>query len=242
MRLIGILVWYDEAPSWLAAAVASLIHVAGVDHLVAVDGAYQLLPEGRAHSGSEQHAAIREVCHGAGCGLTLHAPAEPWIGNEVEKRSFAFKLAEQVAAIGEDWYFMIDADEVVTSAPDLHLLLAGTDEDIGTVWLRTRFDPHASDETAEVARSTYWPREGLARSHRLFRSVAGMRAVDNHYTYAIGEARVSIIGQHDAVDALVELEHRTAFRDLARREQQQCYYRRRDELGIETPTTVEAAA
>lgn len=242
MRLIGILCWFEEAPSWLAATVSSLIHVAGIDHLVAVDGAYALLPEGRAHSGSEQHDAIREVCQATGCGLTVHAPAEPWAGCEVEKRSFAFQLAEQVATVGEDWYFVVDADEVVTFAPDLRELLAAADEEVGTVWLNERFDPHASPHNEQVAQRTYWPRESRQPSNRLFRAAPRLRAVDNHYTYMVGNGRVLIVGNREAaVDTHVEMEHRTGLRDLARREQQKRYYARRDELGIETPT-VEAVA
>ena len=237
MRIIGVLCWFEESPSWLAATVTSLVHLAAIDHLVAVDGAYALLPDGRAHSGSEQHDAIREVCQAAGCGLTVHTPADPWLGNEVEKRSFAFQLAEQVATIGEDWYFVVDADEVIQSAPDLHALLAETDEDVGTVWLNERFDPHAKPHNEQVAQMTYWPRESRQPSNRLFRAVERLRAVENHYTYMHGNGRVLIVGNQDAaVDTRVELEHRTGLRDVARKLQQTRYYDRRDELGIETPT------
>ncbi len=95
MRLIGILSWYDERPDWLAATVASLAK-AQVSHLVAVDGRYALYPDSRPSSPGVQHDAIVETCRGAGMGLTMHIPTEPWAGNEVAKRTFCFELAETV--------------------------------------------------------------------------------------------------------------------------------------------------
>src|SRR6266498_1360247 len=57
LKIIAILSWFDESPSWLSACVASLAR-AGCSHLVAVDGAYRLYPDGRPHSGIAQQDAI----------------------------------------------------------------------------------------------------------------------------------------------------------------------------------------
>jgi hypothetical protein len=65
MKLIGLLSFYDEAPSWLSAAIASH-HPAGLTHLVVCDGAYELFPDGRARSGIEQYDAINATCEGLG--------------------------------------------------------------------------------------------------------------------------------------------------------------------------------
>ena len=94
MKLIAILCWYDERPSWLAGVTASLARLQ-VAHLVAVDGAYGLYPKGHGCSGTEQQQTIVETCRAAGIGTTVHTPPEPWFGNEVEKRNLAFQLAAQ---------------------------------------------------------------------------------------------------------------------------------------------------
>lgn len=233
MKLIAVLSWYDESPSWLAGCVSALCSRCRIDHLIAVDGAYGLFPGGRGSSGPEQHAVIHETAAAGGAGVTIHAPGQPWDGNEVEKRAFAFALAETVST-PDDWYFVIDADEVVTSSPDLHQLLAVSDLDVATVTLVERHDPHATEETADAARSFVWDRESRSPSHRLFRAHRGLRPVGNHFTYLTANGPVHISGRADTTDARVEVEHRTRFRDLSRRQLQQRYYDRRDRLGIES--------
>jgi hypothetical protein len=242
VKLIAILAWYDESPSWLAATVSSLVHHCEIDHLVAVDGAYALLPGGRPFSGFEQHQVIDEICRGSQVGLTLHAPREVWFGNEVEKRSFAFQLAEQVTGDDRDWYFVIDADEVVTSALGLRQRLEATDHDVGVLSLFERFDPHATPGASKVAHRAYLPREAACPSQRFFRALRRLHVAENHYTYLDGNGRMLWRADpqlEPAIDTRVEMEHRTQLRDIARREQQQAYYRRRDELGVERVFTVE---
>ena len=237
MRLIGILSWYDEAPSWLAACVSSMIERARIDHLVAVDGAYALLPNGRAYSGFEQHQLIDEICRGSDVGLTLFAPQEPWLGNEVEKRSFAFRLAETVAEIGEDWYFIMDADEVVTSALGLKHVLSTTDEDVGHTWFYERLDPFVSPGYAKLAAQTFIPREDRIMVRTVFRALPRLHVAENHFTYITDAGHIlwngGNGGEVGTVDTRVEIEHRTRLRDQARKAQQIEYYLRRDKLGLE---------
>lgn len=246
MKIIAILCWYDESPSWLAATLSSLSTHVQADHVVAVDGAYALLPGGRAFSGFEQHQIISELCRTGEMGLTLHAPSEVWLGNEVEKRSFAFQLAEQVAGSEDDWYFVIDADEVVTHAFGVRETLERTDEDVGRVSLFERFDPNQTPTASRVAHNTSIPRESACPSPRFFRALRSLHVAENHYTYVAGNGRMLQVADHHhqgaAAELHVEMEHRTRLRDMARREQQQSYYRRRDELGIERPFVAEVAA
>src|SRR6266498_2079930 len=157
MKLIGILTWYDEAPSWLAACVSSMIQHAQIDHLVAVDGAYGLVPGGRAFSGFEQHQVIDEVCRATPVGLTMFTPQEPWLGNEVEKRSFAFELAEIITDGEDDWYLVLDADEVVTHSFGIREILEQTEYDLGMVSLFERFDPHVTPGASKIARRVNMP-------------------------------------------------------------------------------------
>lgn len=237
MRLIGILSWYDESPSWLAACVSSMISHAEIDHLVAVDGAYGLLPGGRPFSGFEQHQVIDEICRASQIGLTLYAPREPWLNNEVEKRAFAFTLAETVAELEEDWYFLMDADQVVTYAGGIKHILENTDEDVGETWFYERFDPFADGNDGLVARRVDMPREARMPVRTVFRALPRLTVVDNHFTYIADGGAVLWNGGNGgtvpAVDTRCEIEHRTRLRDMARKQQQAAYYRRRDEMRAE---------
>lgn len=230
MKLIALLSWYAENPAWLAACVASL-EKAGVDHLIAVDGAYMLFPSGKAKSAPIEHAAVVETAHALGLGLTMHTPQTTFTGNEVEKRSLLFELAEQVAKPG-DWYMVMDADQVITEAPaDLKARLERTELDVAEVTFYETNDqgnPHLPPE------------------HRypvpiLFRALPGLRVQGNHYTYALPDGRL-LWGQgvpgREIAEALsvpdVRVLHRNQHRHPDRTRDRHAYYRRRDELRIET--------
>jgi hypothetical protein len=221
VKIIGVLSYFDERPSWLAGVVAGL-YKAQVSHVVAVDGAYGLYPGGRPYSGPEQQASIVEVCRSLEMGCTWYAPQEPYFGNEVEKRNIAFRLAEAVAEPFEDWYFLADADHFVTSALGLthRLREAPDDHDAGMV----RFcEPYGAI-----------PSWGPLRC--VFRAIPGLKFEGNHYTYRTPDGRDLHAPDEPALDlSCVEVEHRTAHRDRYRKELQQDYYRRRDEMGVEQP-------
>ena len=219
MRLIGILCWYDEQPPWLAGVVASLAKVE-VSHLIAVDGAYALYPNGKPYSGPMQHQTIIETAAAVQMGCTIHTPAEPWFGNEVEKRNFAFQLAEQIAEPNEDWYFLVDADHFVSTAIGHTKVLAETDADCGEVRF---FERYGGIESGGMLRC-------------IFRAVPGLRFDTNHFTYRLPDGR----NLHDPTEPvaachMIEVEHRTMNRDRWRKESQQSYYTRRDELRVEYP-------
>lgn len=71
----------------------------------------------------------------------------------------------------------------------------------------------------------------------VFRALPRLHVACNHFTYLSGNGRVlwngGPGGQVPTVDTRCEIEHRTRLRDVARKEQQAEYYRRRDELGVE---------
>lgn len=223
MKIVAILCWYDERASWLAGVVASLAK-ADVSHIVAVDGAYALYPGGKPYSGSEQQDSIRETAHALQMGCTIVTPQEVWFGNEVEKRNHAFAIAETLTS-DEDWYFLVDADHFVTSALGLRGQLEQTDCDVGEV--------------------RFWERYGAIESggplRCVFRALRGLRFDSNHYTYRIPDGRDLHAPTEPTVDLnMVEVEHRTMHRDRYRKETQQRYYSRRDELGVEQPAEVTA--
>src|SRR5581483_6809914 len=133
VKVHGVLIWYDERPSWLAGCVASLARAC--DTLTAIDGAYFLYPGSleRPRSAVDQATAILEAAYGAGLAVTLHVPSEPWFGNEVEKRSYSFQVACARSELGVDWIIVFDADMLVDFvAADLREQLARTSEDTGT--------------------------------------------------------------------------------------------------------------
>lgn len=225
MKLIAILSWFDEQPSWLAGVVAGL-HVAEVSHVVAVDGAYALYPGGRAHSSMEQHGAIAEVCRQLGMGLTLHTPAEPFFGNEVEKRSLSLRLAETVAEPFEDWYMVVDADDFVVSAVDHMRRLVETDCDAGDA----RFIEAYGDVPV-----------GGCPLRCFFRAIPGLAYEGNHYTVRAPDGRDLHDPREPAADlSFLEIEHRTRERSRYRKQAQQEYYARRDRERVESAPAVAA--
>jgi hypothetical protein len=222
MRIIGLLSWYEEPASWLAECVASAARLC--DHLIAVDGPYALFPGAvrKPASGMEQAEAIAHVAAGAGMGCTIHAPRQPWWGNEVEKRDFMFRLGSTMAEPG-DWFLRIDADEVLTQVPDdTRTLLAAT--------------------SLDVAEVTMWERDDLDSQFPirvLFRALPGIGIQQAHYVVtAPGESGTRVLCGNEVkhraepAEALwdVRLEHRTRQRSPLRRQLKNDYYARLPEI------------
>lgn len=218
--LTALLAWFDEDPRQLAACILSLTR-ADVGHVVAVDGAYALYPGGTRHSPAEQHLAIQYACGEAGIGLTLHAPPDVWHGNECEKRTALFALGEAVAGDG-DWLLIIDADEIVHSAPEgLHGWLEQSEHDVAEV---TMHDPllAPADETT---------------LRRLYRAQP-ITVEGNHWTHKRADG--SVIAGHpgeqdpDCLDLRAfRMEHRRHARAGARVETQGTFYDARNATGEE---------
>lgn len=223
-RIIGLLSWFDEPVETLVACLTGLWG-AGVDHVVAVDGAYALFPDARAVSPVNQYAAIVLACRDLHMGLTLHAPPEPWEGNEVQKRTFLFALALTVAD-HDSWFWVMDADQVVMRVPDdLKDRLAATEHDTAEV--------EFLDVVALRANQPDWPARFVVRD--LFRAQP-ITVRTNHATYVSGDGRV-LWGyeSHDkplspALDLSAEIlvEHRPDRRSQDRQLAKLCYYAERD--------------
>lgn len=237
MKIIATLCFYDEPPAWLAATVASCARLC--NHIVAVDGAYQLFPGANAKptSSAMAHEVLVQAAAAAGIGLTLHVPTRPWPGNEVEKRSLMLQLAAAVGEPGVDWVFTIDADEVVTFASDLvRSDLAETDLHVATT--TTVESSPAADDTQRAAY------EAGARPYRhLMRLLPGLRVVGAHWVY-MGEVDGETVclqgvnGLHDMEPALdlthaVRKEHRHAWRSRKRLDDASAYYTVRDQTVAE---------
>lgn len=217
MQLIALLAWYDEEPKHLATCVASLAK-AGVGHLVAVDGAYALYPDGEPLSDGRQQLAIQYMCAEIGIGLTLHTPRAVWEGNEVEKRQCLFDLALTVADEG-DWFLVIDADEVIAEAPlDLFETLGTTPHQVAQITHRELAAVVANDPTWE-------PDTPLLRLYR----AQPIKVDGNHYTHRNPAGEV-ICGHVDQMqvewaDATeLRIDHRRGLRAPERQHTQGTYY------------------
>jgi hypothetical protein len=235
VRLIGLLSFYDEPIADLTSCIKGL-HDAGVDEIVALDGAYALYPDGKPASHPNQHAAIHLACRQLGMGCTLHVPASVWSGNEVEKRTVLFKHAWAVAEPG-DWFWVMDADQVVTKVPDdLRDRLTATDRDSAEV--------EFFDTVAAKIRQPDWPERFAVRD--LFRAQP-ITVQTNHCTYVAGDGRLlwggngDMVVEHDGrplepcldLTDLVEVEHRPDRRPTDRLRAKLVYYRQRDDAKIE---------
>jgi len=232
MRIVGLLSWYEEDPAWLAEMIASL-PTAGIEHLIALDGAYALFPGGTATSDASNVQAIQAACEAAGITYSIHQPVEVWEGNETEKRSALFELAEQVTD-ESDWYFVMDADETITVVPENFIArLEETNLDVGMV----TFQEPPQEETGP-APNFRWQRKRRYPIRVLFRAIRGLRVVGNHWTYVTPHGR-RLWGQNKrtletALDCTdLEIFHRSDLRNEARRADQYAYYETRDQEQVE---------
>lgn len=210
--------WYAEKPEWLAELVASL-GAAGVDHVVAIDGAYAAFPDARGNSGSEQGAVVSATALGAGMGVTVHQPrnVDPWWGNEVEKRTALFTLGHHVAEAGTDWLMVVDADEVVLSHIN-RAKLEAIEEDVADV---------------TIVQGGSFPMRKMFRAQESGISVQGY-----HARYVTGDGR-TLWGPGEEIDTLagnmldVRVRHRPDLRQSARRRDKEDYYTMRERLRLE---------
>jgi hypothetical protein len=235
VKIVALLNFFDEKPSWLAATVASCALFC--DHLVASDGGYFLFPGARSHSGPAAHEAISETAYASGIGCTIHAPSDVWYGNEVEKRNHLVQLGMTIVEPG-DWFFRIDADEVVTDVPeDVRERLERTDMNVGGVTLWWRSTLAGSGASDEVMREV--DAEGSQQQMRfLLRALPGLR-VEGAHNFYVTDDKV-LYGRADMHDQLpledfhdLRVEHRHHERLRIRNERADEFNRRRDSLGIE---------
>ena len=236
-RVIGLLSWYNESPSWLAATVASFGKV--IDHLIAVDGPYAAYPHnGRIKSDPEQAEVIQRTCDALGVGLTLYQPTEAFFGNEVEKRSLAFTIA-LANARPEDWIWVFDADEVLTKYPrELRTRLDCIERDAVEVTLTSR---QGYEDAGDVDQIVPLPTDSRQDLRMIFRALPGLRVLGRHDVYVAGPdsdptflwGPTTYPIEPAARIGDVEVEHRTHRRAAHRKQASHDYYRTRDALGLE---------
>lgn len=209
MRLIALLAWYDEPAAWLRDGVDGLAE-AGVDHLVAVDGAYQAFPHRQHLSPTQQVQALTSRCRLANVALTVHRPDRAW-RDEMEKRTFMFRLADTFARPDVDWLWVNDADHIPVATEGLKDRLSTTVEDAASIRLES-----------EWFRCLYRHQPGISVTH-------------NHYTYELADGTRLWTGPHNvhAVPCAflegVRVKHRTTERSKPAQEAKAVYWKARRE-------------
>lgn len=229
MNVVALLSFYDEPVGRLVRCVDGLAQ-AGVAHLVAVDGRYDAFPDDRDVSPADQRAHLDGACRHHGIGLTMFVPSGSWLGNEPQKRTMLFTLGLACADPG-DWFWVIDADMVVTKAPPegvaTHLAL--TDREAAEVSI--------IDVPARQAKRPDWPESFPMRC--LFRAQPIAVGPQHWHYYSLHDGHsiwkgTDREGLEEPLDltGLVEVEHQ-AMRDAARNLKRSQYYTRRDNTGLE---------
>lgn len=176
------------------------------DLLVAADGAYAHFPGAadKPVSDNEAHHAIGEAAREAGLTLYTVVNSKPW-PSEVAKRDYMIQVAKQYAT-ADDWFFRVDADEVLRKSWNTHQLLAQTEHDVAEVLLHD---------------ATYG---GATPLRCLFRNLPDLQISGAHYYVTAGDKVLCGPGQVEA-EALwdVFLEHRTHERPAERRKRKSLY-------------------
>lgn len=239
MKVHAAISWFHESPSWLAATVASVARLC--DHVVVVDGRYSLFPSDLPVSPVAEAQTIVETAEGAGVALTMHRPAGPFQGNEVEKRNLLLSLA-LVSCQPEDWLLVIDGDMYIRHLERDRLMeaLAATDRLAASYALEEYMDMHNPDQPMDVARTMLLDNVFQSPLTTLYRAVPGMRYEGSHHSLAadIDGERVWLWGHPEKVEPLhvmdmLVVRHRNVLRTQWRRKQAADYYEQRDRLEIE---------
>lgn len=245
-RIIGLLSWWDESPTWLAATVTSMARVC--DHIVALDGRYALFPDTRTASPQQQADAIACAAYGAAVGLTLVQPRHIW-ADEMEKRTALFQYGAVAADTFTDWYLIMDADEVLAPSVTqqaVHMMVDDAEQNGAEVvqgLLLESIDDQQNPQMARISRQFATDPVSLGPSPRLWRALDDMRVAGYHYHYSgCDESGQRVVvwnrdgdgeraAWHHSEELIVET--RCLLRSAHRAQQRVEYYGERDRLKVE---------
>jgi hypothetical protein len=245
VKVVGLCSFYDESPTWLAAHPAACARL--VDHMIYVDGAYFLYDKDGRSSGVEAHDAIATGCESAGIGHTLFVPDTPWMGNEVEKRSFMFQLAEQMTT-EEDWYVVIDADTFLIDGDCARARnqMSSGEYEAYNVHLVERWDWNTGQNGSSIVPTTNAgaPNKSSSPLTCVFKALRGLRVFGAHYLFAVQDpdwkwGLKALWGPSTEYDVVphgqlnLDFEHRNKLRTFDRAQAARDYYRVRDDAKVE---------
>lgn len=208
--IVAVCCWYDEDPAMLQHCVSSWGGLCDV--VVAVDGAFSEFPGGRSSSPDDQREAILRGAQDGGMRALIYRPGR--MVSQVEKRSLAFRIADNVASWG-DWLLVVDSDEEVDADVEAaKRALAGTALAVAEV-------------EAELEGGVPVPQR------RLIRAGLDVRCERLHYRYVTRNGTVlwgePYEQQVTAVPVPVRLRHRRDLRSPERQARSAVYYERRVE-------------
>jgi hypothetical protein len=245
MKIVGILSWYDEVPHWLATAVTGFARVC--DQIVAVDGAYALLPGARPCSHPQQAEAVLMAAESAGVGCLVHRPNKLFFGNEVEKRNLTLKLAAPFLEEG-DWIIVFDADCHVFKVDPIRVRgrLEKTKALIASYTFLQVEDMFSDPEMARIVRDDDYATESTSRTRDIYRWHPSLMYGPQHWILSrefptrpgIKERRW-VRHSSDGVEEICDLNadlvvyHRSKDRAMVRRMSQDGYYKARTLHGVE---------
>jgi hypothetical protein len=210
LKIVALLPWYSESPGFLHDCISSL-PTAGVSDVVCVDGAYAAFKGAKRRSSQAEHDALKAAAKAAGIRVHVTTPPKPW-DTEVAKRNYLFRKGERLTT-EDDWFLVIDADEQVTKADDLHARLQAANFIVAAGTLE---EPHPTLPTTH------------APMRRLYKALRGIHLKGSHDTYELPDGRV-LWGRQNRVGALdlqahFSLLHRTHFRNEQRRQASKEFY------------------
>lgn len=226
MRITAALAWYAESSRFLERCVLSLHGL--VDHVVAVDGAWQHFPTGGLllASASEQRA-IRRAAYNISASVEIHAPLGVW-DSQVHKRDMLMRWAGDRT----DWIFVIDADEWISrcDTETVRAELAAAEVNVAAVEVTNL---HQGEELPG-----YHPQGALKR--RFYRPGTTVEIVHSGYVYdgrqiLTGEPTLDLAGQ-------LEISHDICNRGHDRNERARGYREARDREGVEMWVPIGAIA
>lgn len=245
MKVVGLCSFWDESPSWLAAHPAACARL--VDHMIYVDGAYYLFDHQGSSSGVEAHDAIAAGCQSAGIGYTLHVPDGPWMGNEVEKRSFMFQLAEAMTT-EDDFYVVIDADTFLIDGDCARARaeMERGEHEAFDVHLVERWDWNTGEAGAPIVPTGNpgAPTKSSSPLTCVFKALRGLRVHGAHYLFAVPDpdwkyGLKALWGPNTEYDTVptgelnLDFEHRNKMRAYERAQAARDYYQVRDDAKVE---------
>ena len=239
MKICGILSWYDEAPHWLATAVAGFARVC--DLIVAVDGAYALYPGARPCSHPQQAEAVLSAAEAAGVACLLHRPQKLFFGNEVEKRNLTLRLAAPF--LGEDdWVLAFDADCHVFKCDQIRVRgeLENTDALLASYTFLNVEDAFVNPDLARLSSVDDFSTESTGRTRDIYRWHPSLLYGPQHWVVSreFDGERLWLRHSKDGVDshdldASLVVYHRSRDRAKVRQDAQQGYYDARELHGVE---------
>ena len=212
--IVALLAFYDEEPDMIEATVRSLAPLCST--VVAVDGRYAAFPGERTASAPVVRKRVVDACRESGMRLEMHTPTEPF-ASESAKRALMISLG-QAHTCAEDFYLVIDADEVMAHGD---LEGAVLEHDVYSVGYH---DPRNLDAT---------------RLRRVYRALPGLTVGRKHFQYVTADGRLlngaatdPVVAAGDLSDRIV-LTHRNHERSPGRRDRARVYYGRRHHLKLE---------